>query len=114
MLIVLNSLLEGTPFEGGMFQCKIVLGSDFPAKPPKGLSPHYRPGMFFIFLLNILFAGYFVTKIFHPNISKTGDICVNTLKKVRKLQASLLFFTFFDSSIFRTGNPSTELLTYYW
>eukprot|EP00966_Prymnesium_polylepis_P074110 1719921-Prymnesium_polylepis.1 len=26
-------------------------------------------------------AGYFLTKIFHPNISKTGDICVNTLKK---------------------------------
>lgn len=22
-----------------------------------------------------------MTKIFHPNISKTGDICVNTLKK---------------------------------
>ena len=26
-------------------------------------------------------AGYFLTKIFHPNISKTGEICVNTLKK---------------------------------
>jgi ubiquitin-conjugating enzyme E2 S len=25
--------------------------------------------------------GYFLTKIFHPNVSKTGDICVNTLKK---------------------------------
>ena len=25
--------------------------------------------------------GYFLTKIFHPNISKTGEICVNTLKK---------------------------------
>eukprot|EP00965_Chrysotila_dentata_P086668 2861141-Pleurochrysis_carterae.AAC.2 len=26
-------------------------------------------------------AGYFLTKIFHPNVSKTGEICVNTLKK---------------------------------
>ncbi|KAH9614534.1 hypothetical protein KSS87_010796, partial [Heliosperma pusillum] len=24
---------------------------------------------------------YFLTKIFHPNISNTGEICVNTLKK---------------------------------
>jgi ubiquitin-conjugating enzyme E2 S len=26
-------------------------------------------------------AGYFVTRIFHPNIAKNGEICVNTLKK---------------------------------
>jgi hypothetical protein len=26
----------GTPFEGGLFQCKLVLGSDFPTVPPKG------------------------------------------------------------------------------
>ena len=25
--------------------------------------------------------GYFITKIFHPNISTKGEICVNTLKK---------------------------------
>lgn len=25
--------------------------------------------------------GYFVTRIFHPNIAKNGEICVNTLKK---------------------------------
>jgi len=50
----------GTPFEGGLFHCKLVLGSDFPSVPPKGI---------------------FLTKIFHPNVSKTGEICVNTLKK---------------------------------
>lgn len=50
----------GTPFEGGAFHCKLVLGHDFPAAPPKGVM---------------------ITKIFHPNISKTGEICVNTLKK---------------------------------
>ncbi|KAL3912992.1 MAG: hypothetical protein SGPRY_008141, partial [Prymnesium sp.] len=26
-------------------------------------------------------AGFFLTKIFHPNISNSGEICVNTLKK---------------------------------
>lgn len=25
--------------------------------------------------------GYFLTKIFHPNIATNGEICVNTLKK---------------------------------
>jgi ubiquitin-conjugating enzyme E2 S len=25
--------------------------------------------------------GYFLTRIFHPNISKAGEICVNTLKR---------------------------------
>ena len=26
-------------------------------------------------------SGWFATKIFHPNVSKSGEICVNTLKK---------------------------------
>jgi len=50
----------GTPFEGGLFRCKLVLGQDFPQAPPKA---------------------FFLTKIFHPNVSKSGEICVNTLKK---------------------------------
>jgi ubiquitin-conjugating enzyme E2 S len=51
---------ESTPYEGGCFRVKLVLGADFPAAPPKC---------------------YFVTKIFHPNVSKSGEVCVNTLKK---------------------------------
>jgi ubiquitin-conjugating enzyme E2 S len=51
---------EGTPYHGGVFRVKLVLSNDFPAAPPKG---------------------YFITKIFHPNVSKAGEICVNTLKK---------------------------------
>jgi ubiquitin-conjugating enzyme E2 S len=50
----------GTPFEGGVFHIKLVLGKEFPSAPPKG---------------------FFLTKIFHPNIASNGDICVNTLKK---------------------------------
>ncbi len=26
-------------------------------------------------------AGWFLTKLFHPNVSKEGDICVNVLKR---------------------------------
>jgi len=51
---------DATPFESGTFRVKLVLPSDYPSAPPKG---------------------FFLTRIFHPNISKTGDICVNTLKK---------------------------------
>ena len=49
-----------TPFEGGVFHVKLVLGQDFPASPPRG---------------------FFLTKIYHPNVSTSGDICVNTLKR---------------------------------
>ena len=47
---------------------KLVFGPDFPAAPPKG---------------------YFITPIFHPNVSKTGEICVNTLKKDWKADCKL-------------------------
>ncbi|KAG2393247.1 hypothetical protein C9374_009824 [Naegleria lovaniensis] len=52
---------QGTPFESGKFVVKLVMDQEFPSKPPKG---------------------YFVTKIFHPNVSpREGEICVNTLKR---------------------------------
>lgn len=51
---------ESTPFAGGIFKMRLSLDSDYPASPPKG---------------------YFLTKIFHPNVSKSGEICVNVLKK---------------------------------
>lgn len=52
---------QGTPYEGKYFLLKLVFGSEFPAVPPRG---------------------FFLTKIFHPNVDlSTGAICVNTLKK---------------------------------
>ncbi|KAK6778847.1 hypothetical protein RDI58_025565 [Solanum bulbocastanum] len=50
----------GTPYENGVFRMKLILTHDFPHSPPKG---------------------YFLTKIFHPNIASNGEICVNALKK---------------------------------
>ncbi|KAK7336353.1 hypothetical protein VNO77_16891 [Canavalia gladiata] len=50
----------GTPYENGVFRMKLLLSHDFPYSPPKG---------------------FFLTKIFHPNIAINGEICVNTLKK---------------------------------
>ncbi|KXN90398.1 Ubiquitin-conjugating enzyme E2 S [Leucoagaricus sp. SymC.cos] len=51
---------EGTPYAGGYFKVKFKFTDEFPAAPPKC---------------------WFATKIFHPNVSSAGEICVNTLKK---------------------------------
>lgn len=50
----------GTPYEGGLFRVKLLLGGEYPSVPPKG---------------------FFLTKAFHPNISEKGEICVSVLKK---------------------------------
>lgn len=58
-----QALIEGpagTPYCGGAFRVKLSLGKDFPQQPPKA---------------------YFLTKIFHPNVASSGEICVNTLKR---------------------------------
>lgn len=51
---------EGTPFVGGCFRLKLVIPREYPNAPPRG---------------------FFLTKIYHPNVADNGDICVNTLKK---------------------------------
>ncbi|KZT25002.1 hypothetical protein NEOLEDRAFT_1093400 [Neolentinus lepideus HHB14362 ss-1] len=51
---------EGTPYAGGYFKVKFNFTEEFPAAPPKCR---------------------LLTKIFHPNVSGAGEICVNTLKK---------------------------------
>ncbi|KAL3841113.1 hypothetical protein ACJIZ3_025704 [Penstemon smallii] len=50
----------GTPYENGVFRMKLILSHDFPQSPPQG---------------------FFLTKIFHPNIANNGEICVNALKR---------------------------------
>lgn len=59
----IQALIDGpadTPYYGGLFRVKLILCKGFPVQPPKA---------------------YFITKIFHPNVSSNGEICVNTLKK---------------------------------
>ncbi|CAK5270907.1 unnamed protein product [Mycena citricolor] len=51
---------EGTPYAGGYFKVRFTFTEEFPTAPPKCR---------------------FATKIFHPNVSGAGEICVNTLKK---------------------------------
>eukprot|EP00049_Salpingoeca_infusionum_P006938 m.113022 g.113022 ORF g.113022 m.113022 type:complete len:189 (-) comp13499_c0_seq2:357-923(-) len=77
-----------TPYEGGVFRMKLVMSSDFPQSPPKG---------------------YFITKIFHPNVAETGDICVSTLKRDWKPEYGLEHILTVIRCLLIHPNPASAL-----
>ncbi|XP_013062308.1 ubiquitin-conjugating enzyme E2 S-like isoform X1 [Biomphalaria glabrata] len=78
----------GTPYAGGNFQMKLVLGNNFPAEPPKA---------------------FFLTKIFHPNVSSNGEICVNTLKKDWKPELGIKHILLTVKCLLIVPNPESAL-----
>mmetsp|Transcript_8581 Transcript_8581/g.15196 ORF Transcript_8581/g.15196 Transcript_8581/m.15196 type:complete len:162 (+) Transcript_8581:428-913(+) len=67
---------------------RLQLGQDFPNEPPKG---------------------YFLTKIFHPNVSETGEICVNTLKRDWNAQHGLRHIFTVTRCLLIDPNPESAL-----
>lgn len=87
----IQALIEGptgTPYAGGVFRVKLVLNSDFPKAPPKA---------------------NFVTKIFHPNVSTSGEICVNTLKKDWKPDLGIKHILITIKCLLIAPNPESAL-----
>jgi len=79
---------EGTPYSGGHFRVKLVLSKNFPAEPPKG---------------------FFLTKIFHPNVAGNGEICVNTLKKDWKPEFGIKHILLTIKCLLIVPNPESAL-----
>ena len=50
---------DQSPYENGIYELKLTIPCNYPVKPPK-----IR----------------FITEIFHPNIYKNGDICIDILQ----------------------------------
>ncbi|XP_029176483.1 ubiquitin-conjugating enzyme E2 S isoform X2 [Nylanderia fulva] len=78
----------GTPYANGFFRVKLDLGKDFPQGPPKA---------------------YFLTKIFHPNVAKNGEICVNTLKKDWKPDLGIQHILLTVKCLLIVPNPESAL-----
>lgn len=79
---------EQTPYAGGHFRVKLVLSKNFPSEPPKG---------------------FFLTKIFHPNIASNGEICVNTLKKDWKPDYGIKHILLTIKCLLIVPNPESAL-----
>ncbi|KAJ3075913.1 hypothetical protein HDU98_006545 [Podochytrium sp. JEL0797] len=79
---------EETPYYGGCFKIRLVPGPDFPESPPKG---------------------FIDTKIFHPNVSPSGEICVNTLKKDWKPDLGIAHVLLTIRCLLIAPNPDSAL-----
>ncbi|XP_053214745.1 ubiquitin-conjugating enzyme E2 S-like [Panonychus citri] len=78
----------GTPYSGGSFRVRLVLVQDFPSAPPKA---------------------FFTTKVFHPNVSRSGEICVNTLKKEWKSDLGIKHILLTIKCLLIVPNPESAL-----
>jgi len=87
----IQAIIDGpidTPYHGGSFRIRCVLGKQFPSVPP---------------------SCYFITKVFHPNVSRNGEICVNTLKKDWKPDLGIKHILLTIKCLLIVPNPESAL-----
>ncbi|GBC00663.1 hypothetical protein RclHR1_03930013 [Rhizophagus clarus] len=78
-----------SPYTGGVFYLNIHFPTDYPFKPPK---------------VN------FITKIYHPNIDKDGNICLDILKEKWSPAFTISNVLLSILSIFTDPNPEDPLV----
>jgi len=79
----------GTPYAGGIFKLEIHFGTDYPFKSPKVV---------------------FLTKIYHPNISPSGAICLDILKNNWSPALTISKVLLSICSLLSDANPSDPLV----
>ncbi|CAG2182940.1 unnamed protein product, partial [Oppiella nova] len=84
---VLHGPLD-SPYEGGLFRFRVDFPNDYPNKAPK-----IR----------------FISPVFHPNISRNGDICVDFLQKQWSSAYTLTQAMLSISSLLTDPNTSSPL-----
>lgn len=79
---------EDSPYAGGIFKLAITYPSEYPFKPP-----------------SIVFR----TKVYHPNISETGIICLDILKEKWAPSLTISKVLLSIMSLLTDPNPSSAL-----